>query len=151
MSLCKLSKILNHVYFNPSTSQIMVQKKLDMFLQEFRDGQHEGSIVSTQTVDSLSADDKQAWRTIRKELEDIGMSIDVFDANKEFIVNWFKAAISTGVFEEEIAEGDELSSILLEDDISRSLGNPGHDTVLSRPLNLAGHNNAVCQHFSLAI
>lgn len=121
-----------------------------MFLQEFRDGKHEGSIVSTQTVDSLTTDDKQAWRAIRKELEEIGISIAAFDANKDFIVNWFKTAIDTGALEEETAEEDGSSSILLEDDLSQPFGAPGHDTVLNQPLEDVRHGNTVSQHIHLS-
>lgn len=99
-----------------------------MFLQEFRDGKQEGSIVSTRTVDSLSTDDRKAWRAIRKELEDIGISIAAFDANKDFIVNWFQIAISTGAFEEQTAK-DGSSSISSEDDLSKSSEGLAHDAV----------------------
>ncbi|MCJ1469068.1 hypothetical protein MMC07_007700 [Pseudocyphellaria aurata] len=101
-----------------NTSQINIQKKLDIFKKEYRDGKHEGSIVSTQTVESLSADEQQAWRAIRKELEDIGISVEAFDANKDFILNWFKTAISTGALEEQTLEA-ETSSLLDEDDLSQ--------------------------------
>ena len=101
-----------------------------MFLREFRDGKREGSIISTQTVDSLSMDERQAWRAIRKELEDIGVSIAAFDANKDFIVNWLKTAIVTGAFEEEAAEEDESGSLLLEDDLNQSFENPEPDNTV---------------------
>ncbi|MCJ1272192.1 hypothetical protein MMC22_012100 [Lobaria immixta] len=113
-----------------NASQVTVQKKLDMFLQEFRDGKREGSIISTQTVDSLSMDERQAWRAIRKELEDIGVSIAAFEANKDFIVNWLKTAIVTGAFEEEAAEEDESGSLLLEDDLNQSFENPEPDNTV---------------------
>ena len=104
-----------------------------MFLQEFRDGKHEDSIISSQTVDSLSMDERQAWRAIRKELEDIGISIEAFNANKDYIVNWLKTAISTGAFEDQIAEDGSSTSILCEDDLSQSLVDPGQEPVLIQP------------------
>lgn len=118
-----------------------------MFLQEFRDGQHEGSVVSTQTVDSLSTDDRQAWRAIRKMLKDIGISIAAFDANKDFIVNWFKTAMETGAFEGESAEEDGSGSILLADDSIQSSGNTEPDIVSGRPFQDGGHD-AVGQSIS---
>ena len=118
---------------NRSTSQINVQKKLDVFRQEFRDGKHEGSAISTRTVDSLSTDERQAWRAIRKDLEDIGISVAAFDANKDFIVNWFKTAISTGAFEEQTVEAD-TSSISSHDDFSQSLEDLRRDTSLTQHL-----------------
>lgn len=94
-----------------STSQITVENKLDSFIEEFRQGRRETSVVSLQTVDSLSADDRAVWRTIRKELEDMGISVAAFDANRNFIYDWFVRAVETGAFEERIENGvDEESS-----------------------------------------
>ena len=61
---------------------------------------HKGSVVSTRTVDSLSADERQGWAAFRKELENIETSVAAFEANKDFIVNWIKTAISTRAFGE---------------------------------------------------
>ena len=93
----------------PSVSQATVQKKLDDFLQEFRAGKREGSVISSSTIDSIRSDDKQAWRTIRKELEDIGITVAAFDANKEFIYDWFSNTFSSGAFEER--SWDDSSSV----------------------------------------
>ncbi|MCJ1263054.1 hypothetical protein MMC22_002924 [Lobaria immixta] len=124
-----------------NASQVTVQKKLDMFMREFRDGKREGSIISTQTVDSLSMDERQAWRAIRKELEEIGISIAAFDANKDFIVNWLKTAIVTGAFEEEAAEEDDSGSLLLEDDLNQSFENlEPDDTVPYQPSKDVGND-----------
>jgi ankyrin repeat protein len=41
------------------------------------------------------------WRAIRKELDDIGISVAAFDANKSFIFEWFQNAISNGTFDEQ--------------------------------------------------
>jgi hypothetical protein len=67
-------------------------------LQEFRDGKRQGSgsVISTQTVDSLSIDQKQVWRAVRKELEDIGIAVDAFDASEHFIFEWFVKALESG-------------------------------------------------------
>lgn len=116
-----------------------MQKKLDAFIQEFRDGKREGSVVSTQTVDSLAADENQAWQAIRKELEDVGVSVAAFDANKDFIVNWFKVAMTTGAFEEQPAE-DGSSSILCDDDFGQKLEDMEKDTLLSQPLEDPRHD-----------
>lgn len=52
-------------------------------------------------MDSLSADDRAVWRTIRKELEEIGISVAAFDANRNFIFDWFIHAVEAGAFEEQ--------------------------------------------------
>jgi hypothetical protein len=79
-------------------------------MQEFKDGKHEPSVITTQTMESMSIDEKQMWRTIRKELEEIGISVAGFDANKDFILNWFRDAVSTGAFEEQSFEDDSGST-----------------------------------------
>ena len=59
-------------------------------------------MISTQTMDTLSTNDKEVWRTIRQELEDIGITVVAFDANKEFIFEWILNAIEHGAFEEQV-------------------------------------------------
>ena len=44
--------------------------------------------------------DKQLWYTIRKDLEDIGITVAAFDANKDFIFEWFRNAVAKGAFGE---------------------------------------------------
>jgi ankyrin repeat protein len=88
-------------------------------MQEYQEGKHEPSVLTMQSIESLSLDEKQMWRSIRKELENIGISVAAFDANKNFILDWFKTAINTGAFEEETLE-ENSSSIQGEDDLDQS-------------------------------
>ena len=108
-----------------STFQISVETKLDKFIEEFRQGKMEGSIVSLQTVDSLSADDRAVWRTIRKELEEIGISVAAFDANRNFIFDWFARAVETGAFEEQDEHGIDEESNYSDERASRSSDEQG--------------------------
>jgi hypothetical protein len=55
-------------------------------------------------MDTLSTNDKEVWCTIRKELEDIGITVAAFNANKEFIFKWFLGAIECGAFEEQASD-----------------------------------------------
>ena len=103
-----------------STSQSNVESKLDNFIAEYRQGRREASIISLQTVDSLSGDDKALWRTIRKELEDIGITVAAFDANRTFIFDWFIRAAETGAFEEQGESGIDDQS-----DYSEEQASPG--------------------------
>jgi hypothetical protein len=70
-------------------------------LQEFREGKRQGSVISNQTPESISADEKELWNTIQKELEDIGITAAAFFANKDFIFEWFANALASGAFEEQ--------------------------------------------------
>ncbi len=87
-----------------STSQISVETKLDKSIEEVRQGRKGGSIVWLQTVDSLSADDRAAWRAIRIELEDIGISVAAFEAKRYFILKWFVRIVATGAFDENYSD-----------------------------------------------
>jgi ankyrin repeat protein len=80
----------------------VVEQKLTQLVKEFQDGRHEGSVLTIATVESLAQDEKDTWRAIRKELEDIGISVAAFDANKDFIMRWFQEAFSTGAFDEQV-------------------------------------------------
>lgn len=125
-------------FVNPC--HVIIQEKLDKDLQDIQDGQPEGSMGSTGTINSLSTDTRpEEWPAIRKELEDSGVSDAVFDANKDFIVKWFRTSMSSGVFGEQTTE-DKASSVLWKDDSSGSSEDPGYGTVLSRPLEDVGHD-----------
>lgn len=82
-----------------STSQFYVEQRLKEMRREFREGHMEGSVMSALTVDSLTDDARSQWRIIRKELENHGISLTMFDANKEFIYHWIERAIKRGAFE----------------------------------------------------
>jgi Ankyrin repeats (3 copies) len=66
---------------------------LRTFIDELRTGKREGSVVSTQTTGSLSADEKEAWRQLRKELESVGITPVAFTQNRAFIVATLQKAI----------------------------------------------------------
>jgi len=116
-----------------STSQIIVERKLNKLIQDYQNGKHEGSIMTVATVESLSVDDKQTWRAIRKELEDIGVSVAAFDANRSFILDWFRNALVTGAFEE---QGPVEEQQLIEDSESVWIATP---PASYRHSNIDGH------------
>ena len=66
---------------------------LKTFLDELRAGKRDGSVVSAQTTGSLSADDKEAWRQLRKELESVGITPALFTQHHTFIVDTLCKAI----------------------------------------------------------
>jgi ankyrin repeat protein len=61
------------------------------------------------TADSLSADEKHDWRIIRKNLEEIGITVTAFNENKDFIINWFLDAIAIGAFNEEASDDEPIT------------------------------------------
>ena len=63
-------------------------------------------------MDSLSAEDRHTWRAIRKDLEDIGITVAAFEENRDFILRWFSHAVEIGTFEEQYAPGSGSGSLL---------------------------------------
>jgi hypothetical protein len=88
-----------------------VVKKLDTFARECREGKRRSTVVSTQSVDPLSINDRQIWNTIRKELKDIGISVKAFNHNKQFIFEWFEKALKNGAFDEQGPSDAESRSL----------------------------------------
>jgi len=79
-------------------------------MKDFQLGRREGSIISVQTVDSLTKGDRAVWRAIRKELETIGITANEFEANRNLIFDWFKHAVNRGAFEERAAANKRIRS-----------------------------------------
>lgn len=77
-----------------TTSECFVETRLHQVQLETQC--HERSSMTAETIDSLSVNDKRTWRTIRKELEDFGITIAAFDHNKDFIIGWLKEAKEIG-------------------------------------------------------
>lgn len=80
---------------------------MEKYLREIQLGRREGSIVSVQTVDSLSVEDRAAWRAIRKDLESVGITAEAYDANHAFIRDWLIRALDTGALDEQAVPADE--------------------------------------------
>lgn len=83
---------------------------LQKFMDEVQSGKREGSVVSTNTVESLTMDEKQAWRALRKELEDVGITPNLFTQYRDFIIKTLQDAISAGLLQES-SPAKELDSI----------------------------------------
>lgn len=65
-------------------------------------------MITAQTVRSFPANEDQLWHSFQKELENVGITTAVFEANKDFIFNWFKTAVADGAFGE-LALDDSIS------------------------------------------
>ena len=75
------------------------------------------------TVDGPSSDDRAIWRSIRKELEEIGINAKAVEDNHDFIFAWFQNAVDTGAFEEQNnsdAEGHAMTEFEVSPNLSRS-------------------------------
>ena len=73
-----------------------------------QEGKREGSIVASQTPESILQDEQLIWKNIQAELEDVGISVTAFEANRAFILEWLKDALRKGAFEEKPTQGGKL-------------------------------------------
>jgi hypothetical protein len=72
-----------------------VHRKLETYWHELADREDNNSVLSTQSLESLSLADRQSWDLLRKELQQAGITVDVFEANKEYIFEWLVDKVST--------------------------------------------------------
>lgn len=97
-----------------STSQARVEQKLEDLLREFRRGNMDRSIISSITIDSLDPDERTQWRLVRKEFEAHGITLDMFNSNRDFIFQWFTEAVERGRFDKIDAQEHNTTGSLLE-------------------------------------
>jgi hypothetical protein len=100
-----------------SSSRRFILKKLEKYRKEVRSGLHEGSVVSTASVDTINSRD--VWDVLRRELETIGLSSVTVTENQPFITDWLRDAFMRGEMEEDIPT--ELSTPQLPHTFSPSL------------------------------
>lgn len=59
---------------------------LEDFINEIRSGRRESSAFSTISTDSLPENEKAEWRQLRKEMQGIGITPEIFSLNRDFIL-----------------------------------------------------------------
>ena len=79
---------------------------LGTLIDDVRARKRNSSVVSAQTTSSLSAEEKEAWRDLRKELESIGITLTLFTQHREFIVGKLQKAIAEQDLVGDIADGN---------------------------------------------
>lgn len=84
-----------------SSSQVIVGRRLDRYLKELQLGLHEGSVITSQSSEIAAAEEEEpVWQQIKKELEDVGITADDFNANKDYIIGCIRKAGQDGMFNE---------------------------------------------------
>jgi hypothetical protein len=86
-----------------SHSHTFIRKVLLKYAKEVNMDLHEGSILTTQTTDSLTT--ASGWKQVCQELRDLGISASALQENREFIKQTLSAAIENGLVSD--GEGDE--------------------------------------------
>lgn len=99
---------------SPSSSQARVEEKLNQLIAELRAGKREGSVVTTDSINSLSTEDKETWRQLRRELEDIGIAVAVIKQHQHFIVSWLENAVRTGAIEDLADDREAIVHVTLD-------------------------------------
>jgi hypothetical protein len=84
-----------------SNSRVRIVKRLSKWVQEFRAGLRESSVMSDSSSLAGTIDSDNVWGQLQEELEDIGLSESVLKDNQIFITDWLKGAIRNGMLEEE--------------------------------------------------
>jgi hypothetical protein len=64
------------------SSQEHVERTMKAFIEEIRSGKREQSVISTK---ALSADEKEGWKQLRKELQDAGINSECFTQSFDMI------------------------------------------------------------------
>ncbi|OQD80373.1 hypothetical protein PENANT_c036G02396 [Penicillium antarcticum] len=76
-------------------SEANIQRILEGIFEEIRSGKRDGSAVSSFMGDTVAMTEKEKWREIRKELQTVGITSEMFSRHIEFI----KGTIATAVHE----------------------------------------------------
>ena len=80
---------------------VRLENKLNMLIEEVRSGKRDGSIISVASVDSIVQNDHATWESLKRELEDVGISTAVINEQRQFIIAWFQEAVARGQLEED--------------------------------------------------
>lgn len=73
------------------SSHANFERLLRNFINEIRAGKRESSVMSSVSTGSLSTDEKEEWRQLRRELQSIGITPEIFAHNREYILDTLRA------------------------------------------------------------
>ncbi len=107
---------------SPSTAQAACDQDEDRNARE-------GSILSMYTAESLTIDEKENWRQLRKVLEGVGITAQVFDHRQGYITSRIRELIVGGALEEEgEVVGRDLSKSQLKQKFILERAKPAQDS-----------------------
>lgn len=90
-----------------SSSQEAVRMMLYKFIDEVRTGRREDSVIST---NSLSHEEQDSWRIVGKELEDVGITPQLFIENFGWIKETLQYSRESGALQEQPLATQQFSS-----------------------------------------
>lgn len=107
-------------------------------MNDIRTGKRESSAMSILSTGSLSRDEKEKWRELRRELQSIDITPEIFAQNREFILDTLRALSQneTGCFHVDLATlEEEQSSTELTGDVADGFPElESHEETPSEPL-----------------
>lgn len=93
------------------STMFRLENGLNQLLQDYQGGHKEASSVISLATPKGAGDDA-AWPQVIRDLEDLGISEDIINQYRSFIVGWFVKAINDGMLREPIFQkGGDGSSI----------------------------------------
>lgn len=94
---------------------------LKTFIGEISSGKRESSVISSVSTSSLSIEEKEGWRQLRKALQSIGITPEIFTLHRNFILNSLQALSQSDIEDYHInfatvhlGQGDLCPEILRE-------------------------------------
>lgn len=93
-----------------SFSQARIEAKLNTLITN-NGARNRDSRISIHTLDSLSTDDRETWRQLRRNLQDIGISVQALKQHRRFIVSWLEEAVRVGALEGVVDDDNERMDI----------------------------------------
>ncbi|OKP07451.1 hypothetical protein PENSUB_6040 [Penicillium subrubescens] len=99
-----------------------VERMLEAFIGEIRSGKRESAAMSCVSTASLTVDEKEAWRMLRKELQSIGITPGLFTQHRRLILSTLQKFLTQGqvadfsrVFEAEETETASEAAVINTD------------------------------------
>ena len=82
------------------SSTARIEDLLRDFLEDYKSGRHEGSVLSVDTIRSIQQGDDDVWKELQKELEAAGITEEQLTENRKFVTDWIVKAIQSGGLEQ---------------------------------------------------
>lgn len=72
-----------------------MERMLKVFMSEIRSGRRESAALPIVSSCSLTESEKGEWRQLRKELQSVGITPEVFSLNRDFILTTLRSLSQT--------------------------------------------------------
>ena len=115
--------MLNQFYQSLISSSVFrLESAMEKLLKEFQRGSRDADSVSILTGDDASGAKDSAWDLVIQDLEDLGITSDIVNQHRAFVVQWFTRAVREGELAGVLPGTDlvEAETMLLSDNAETS-------------------------------